>query len=318
MRNWKKIMRMVVVAGLVWLWVDALQSHPTSLPESSLPRVGSGEPKTITFEQMERIVLVLESTLTPYRLIELRFPASPEEMLHSPYLPVAHQDLINPYSGKPIEVVQGLWKTEREFVDYFKGIRSPPEVPRSHLGNLAFTDFGNRYLVELYTEPYLYRDKVRISLYFFIGKNRIDLKDYPTLRMTRENYEKLNGPDFFTRMKDTDKRLFSICGYLFQFIGSFKSPLNHFITLKEWQKNAPRLYVDIKNPYTNLPVEEVSYFNPSPGNFTLIFVANVYDNTFLPPDLLCYDDRGGYMHHANINIEDPTEEEKKGYRVILH
>jgi len=263
--------------------------------------------------------------------IELGFFTSPEEFLQSPYLPILPEDLINPYTGKPVEAVPGIWKNKDEFLEYFKGTSPPPVVPPDRLGNLAYTDYGGKFLVELYTEPFLSLDgKPRISLYFFEGKEKRNLaKLSPQTRDARQRYEKMfeknKGPGYLFTMKDADKRLFSICMYLGKFVsllteppGSLTAPTDHFLTLEELSRKFPLLIPNIKNPYTNQPIQEVSFYNPSPGNFTIVFRANEYDNTILSSEPICYDEENHYIVPRDfIVLSLLNGEEVGGHKLIL-
>lgn len=327
--KWKIFLITGSLIGIFGLWIALSEETPQPPSPPPLPREDSRDPKIHALFQMKRIHNVLTTALTAKMYIELSRFSSPEEYLQSPYLAVLPQDLINPYTGKPVRAVPGIWKDEKEFRKYFIGA-PPPTVPLERLGNLAFTDFGSRFLVELYTEPYLLDGKTRISLYFYVGKGKISLaKMSPETRDSRQRYEKMyektKGSGFFSRMNDTDKRLFSISMYLDQFIstlaeppGLLTTPPDYLLTLEELQTRFPLLHPNVKNPYTNQPIQFVSYYNPSPGNCTIIFLANEMDNTIVGSDLLCYDEQSRYIAHWSFFAEDMLNGQKVGgYKLIL-
>lgn len=332
MKKLKVVIKVVGVVGLFWFVLPGFQNPSAQTP---IPHYETRMIDSKAFRQMHAIRFILESAVGASFISELKAPSSLEELLHSPYMPVLSEKILNPYTGKPIEIVPSLWKEKKEFIEYLGNKVPLPEIPLTHLGNLSSLVFKGeeRFVIFFYTEPYEIDSNKRIGLYFPIStkpikpleKNVIpgSLMGYAAKRRLFEHY---NGEDFFTKMGEPEKRLFSVCWYIRGLMNNAERILKHFPTSFEELKTDALdalYYPGIVNAYTLEPIQDVSYYNPSPGNFTYAYFAatNVVGFSHFPLEAypICYDSKGSYIREPSIfQVEDVLQGKFEGYTIILH
>jgi len=195
---------------------------------------------------------------------EKRLPRSFEELVNSVYFPVSPSEFLNPYTGKPVQNIPEPKMDIREV----NGVKSPVVIDKNVtdvLGNLTFKANPEEVHLIMYFQLDGEEGVIRGDEHHWKAKTLIPTPGSP-LAGVAEDTGKFVKPSTLT---PEDRRLYYRCEYIRLLVGSaqfygFKTPLS-------WEElKATGIVLDIKNPYTEQPIQDVSYYSPSPGNFTYI------------------------------------------------
>ncbi len=272
--NWR-------VRGLVW-WVGL------ALGVSGLFAGFQYSTRSYKFKRNFANQFAIMSALELFARAEKRFPTDAEELLNSPYLVVNRDELVNPYTSRPLQVLS------REEVGE---VRLDTSVDPSFLGNMLFESMvggGVRlYFFQERTAEGSPPGEVEAALF------SISQKVAEKQLWTSSTFMGESQPSPADRVRAllssadrADKRLFSIC----QYIGSLMQSVTSygFDLPRTWTDlQATGVVLPLKNPYTGQPIQDVSREHPTPGDFT--YVGIVMSNTptrFHRGVPLCYNRSG--------------------------
>lgn len=272
--NWR-------VSGLVW-WVGL------ALCVSGLFAGLQYSTGSYNFKRNFANNLAIMDALYGFVVVEKRFPTDAEELLNSPYLVVNRDELVNPYTFRPLQVLS------REEVGE---VRLDTPVDPSLLGNMLFESIvGGGVLLYFFQER-----TVEGSPPGEVGAAQysISQREAEKYFWTSSTFMGESQPSLSDRVRAllssadrADKRLFSICRYI----------AGLMLSVTDFGFDLPRTWTDLqatgvvlplKNPYTGLPIQDVSRDHPTPGDFT--YVGIVMSNTptkFHDALPLCYDRSG--------------------------
>ncbi|MHA2610763.1 MAG: hypothetical protein V2G48_07935 [bacterium JZ-2024 1] len=192
---------------------------------------------------------------------EGRLPDSAEELMRSPYFPTEPEHLINPYTGKPVELVQEpsvgniRWKKGREY------------SPRT--GKME--DYAGFDIFYYHPNE---KEKIIRELYAVVSTEHFS-------SVAHDQYQK----DLLPLSSEIEKKIWWRCHILRSAVGSLEFYLGYVPRSYEIVKKFDWIFPwdSLTNVYTGQPMQDVSYSNPSPGDFTY--------SGFTHPKL------GGEIHH---------------------
>jgi len=206
---------------------------------------------------------IIGSALLSFTLGTGRLPDSPQELFQSVYFPIAVDDFINPYTGKPVAIVEK--PSLGDYIWIKRVVNGRKEV--AFEGFIDPTGDGKKIL----PGP-------------SIGLAESDM--LPRKSVT-ELYQRETA-----LYNEQERKVFWMCHNLTQLIGTAKNYLGYipasykeFMQL-DWLYN-PAMW---KNIYTGQPIQDVSYFNPQPGDFTYAGLLGE-DGNITSPFPVCYNDK---------------------------
>lgn len=228
-------------------------------------------------------LITLESALFDFHVFEARFPRSLDELLDSDEMPVVRQDLINPYTGKPVKSVVTKSLGDVRYVHDPDSLNTPDVH------------------IEVFLDPA--GDGSRVEKYSWLPNYWIARGSLDKFRLEYAGEDTRTG---------ADRRMWFICRAVSNAINRVnywydRTPLTFEETMRkyDWWLSA-----NLKNPYTGAPIHEV--FSPSPGDFTFAGVIDVANPLagYVGNYIICYDSGGQPMfYHSSVETEIANEME---------
>jgi len=239
---------------------------------------------------------VLELALERAYLYEFRYPATFQEALQSPYMPILPGDFINPYTGAPVKEVQG--EPTPGDVKYIYSPEGPEigiylKAPSEDLQYLRHPSLGiptvdiptRRSPGELFYHPLLILKSYTKSVNKAISPENRELYNWLARGWT-----------------DEEKRLLTFCVGIERIL--FHAPTYYGKEVLNWTWQELQRRMDwewnfrVRNPYTGDWVKPVDPRTPSPGDFSVLL--DVDENTLMPGVVryhgwsmcVAYDDKG--------------------------
>lgn len=239
--------------------------------------------KSLLYRRFYANNLALFHSIYFFAMGERRLPSSFEELVNSVYFPVISTEFVNPYTGKPVQNIPKP-KIEKREINGHKSLVVIDKNPADVLGNLTF-----EINMEGIKYTWYFQLDGESGIIRAIEENSKTRRLIPTpgslLAGVAEDVEKNVKP---SQLSLEDRRLYYRCEYIRFLVGNalyygFKIPLS-------WEElKATGIVLDVKNPYTGQPIQDVSYYSPSPGNFTYIGIFEPNDLSHFSLALpICY------------------------------
>lgn len=213
---------------------------------------------------------LLWAALVNFKYGEGRMPETYSELLHSLYFPVPPEAFINPYTGKPVEIVT---KPSLGNFDWDKHTDDPPAI-----GMCSYID------------PSGEGKRIERGQCAYSGMENVE-RDHVKLFQT-----------IIAPLNEKQKKVFWMCHALTNLIMTSSTYLGYVPTSWEEQKELDWLinWEMWKNVYTRQTLRDVSYWNPSPGDFTYSGFLNEERNSIQEPLFICYDENRKPIHPSHF------------------